>query len=63
MSTRRLDRGALVWGAVFTVIGVTFLAAEVGGWTVRADVFLPLLLIIAGVVLAVSGVGRRDRAS
>jgi hypothetical protein len=53
-----LDRGALVWGAVFTLVGLTFLLQEAGVWEVRADVFLPALVIVAGVVLIASGLLR-----
>jgi membrane protein DedA with SNARE-associated domain len=59
MSSRRWDRGALVWGAIFTVIGVTFLLQEADVWRVRADVFLPVLLVVAGVVLVFGGLMRR----
>jgi hypothetical protein len=57
-----LDRSALVWGAVFAVIGVAFLLQEAGVWVVRASVFLPAVLIIAGVVLIVSGFLRGEPA-
>jgi hypothetical protein len=56
----RLDRAALVWGAVFTIVGGAFLLQELGVWRVRADVFLPVLLIVAGVLLAVTGMSRRE---
>ncbi len=55
MSTGGLDRAALVWGAVFTLLGAAFLLQELGVWQVRAGVFLPALLIVAGVVLALTG--------
>jgi hypothetical protein len=56
----RVDRAALVWGAVFTIIGGAFLLQGWGVWRVRADVFLPVLLIVAGVVLAATGLARRE---
>lgn len=55
MRAAALDRAALVWGVAFTVVGVTFFLEELGVWQVRAEVFLPVLLIIAGVVLVGSG--------
>lgn len=55
MRTRSLDRAALAWGAAFTVVGITFLLQEAGALRVRADVLLPVVLIIAGAVLVASG--------
>ena len=60
-TTRKLDRSALVWGAVFTMVGVAFLLQEAGVWQVRAEVLLPVLLIVAGVVLVLSGLVRQER--
>lgn len=60
MRPRTFDRAALVWGAVFTVIGVAFLLQEVGAWRVRMDVFLPVVLIIAGIVLVGGGFVRNE---
>ena len=63
MTTQRVDRAALVWGAVFAVTGATFLLQEAGVWRIRAEVFLPALLIVAGVVLIASGwLGRGESA-
>jgi hypothetical protein len=60
----RLDRAALAWGAVFCTLGVAFLLEEAGVWQVRLGVLVPLLLIIAGVVVALSaaspGTGARE---
>lgn len=55
MNSQQLDRSALVWGAVFTVLGGTFLLEEAGVWSVRAGVLVPVLLIVAGLVLVLSG--------
>ena len=62
MSERRLDRGALVWGALFTVLGAAFLLQELGLWRIRGEVFLPVLLIVAGAMLLVSAVAGREGA-
>jgi hypothetical protein len=53
-----LNRAALVWGTLFTLTGGAYLAQELGVWSVRPDVFLPLLLIVAGVVLLLTGTRR-----
>jgi hypothetical protein len=60
MSGKSLGRGTLVWGSLFTLIGGAFLAQAWGVWQVRADVLVPLLLIVAGSVLVVSGAGHRS---
>lgn len=62
MRDTRLDRSALVWGSLFTVVGATFLLQELGVWRVSAEVLLPVLLIVAGVVLLGSGLSRGDAA-
>lgn len=53
---RRMDRSALVWGALFTVVGATYLLQALGVWQVRGEVLLPVLLIAAGLVVVISGV-------
>lgn len=60
MTDVRLDRAALVWGALFTVTGATFLGQEWGWWTVQAGVLVPLLLIVAGSVLLLAGLVQRE---
>lgn len=60
---RRLDRSALVWGAVFCTVGLAYLLEEFGVWNVQVGVLLPLLLIVAGVALAVSAVAGDPRAA
>jgi hypothetical protein len=57
MSTARYDRSALVWGAIFTVLGVGFLLQETGVVQLRAEILLPSLLVVAGAVLLVAAVG------
>ncbi len=59
MSTDGVDRSALIWGSVFTVLGAAFLLQEAGAWEVRAEFLLPFLLIAVGVVLLVSAVTDR----
>lgn len=52
MST--LDRSSLVWGAIFLTVGAAYLLEEFDVWDVRLGVIVPLLLIVAGLALAVS---------
>lgn len=51
---RRLDRAAVAWGAVFLTVGLAFLLDELGVWRVQLGILVPLLLIVAGLALAVS---------
>jgi hypothetical protein len=60
MSPVRYDRTALVWGAIFTVLGVGFLLQETGLWQLRAEILLPSLLVVAGVVLLVAAVAGKE---
>jgi hypothetical protein len=55
------DRAALTWGAVFATLGVAFLLDELGVWQVHLGVLLPLLLIVAGLALALSAAFPRAR--
>jgi cytochrome c oxidase subunit IV len=52
---RGIDRSALVWGLLFTVVGLTYLLQEFGVWDVRGEVLLPVLLIVAGGAVLVTG--------
>jgi cytochrome c oxidase subunit IV len=52
---RGLDRGSLVWGLLFTVVGLTYLLQALGVWEVRGEVLLPILLIVAGGAVLVTG--------
>jgi cytochrome c oxidase subunit IV len=58
---RGIDRSALVWGLLFTVVGLTYLLQALGVWDVRGEVLLPVLLIVAGgAVLATGFAGDRS---
>ena len=52
---RGIDRSALVWGLLFTVVGLTYLLQALGVWDVRGEVLLPILLIVAGGAVLVTG--------
>jgi cytochrome c oxidase subunit IV len=59
---RGIDRAAVVWGLLFTVVGLTYLLQELGVWDVRGEVLLPVLLIVAGGAVLATGVAG-DRSS
>ncbi len=50
-----IDRSAVVWGLLFTVVGLTYLLQALGVWDVRGEVLLPILLIVAGGAVLVTG--------
>jgi hypothetical protein len=54
------DRGSVAWGVVFCVLGVAFLLDALDVWEVRMGVLVPLLLIVAGIVLAISAAWPRS---
>lgn len=56
------NRSSLAWGAVFCTVGLAYLLEEVGVWEVQLGVLLPLLLVVGGVVLAVSALLPDSRA-
>jgi hypothetical protein len=57
----KLNSAAIFFGCAFVALGGGHLLAELGGWDLRTDVLLPVILIIGGLGLAVSGliIGRR----
>ncbi len=60
---RPADLSALVWGAVFVVLGGAYLLEALGVWDVRGAVLVPMLLILAGIIVLATAVtrGRADR--
>jgi hypothetical protein len=63
MSPWRFDRGAMIAGSVFVVLGVLFLLDELNAIRLRAAYVLPVVLIVAGVVVLVGSLasGRTER--
>jgi hypothetical protein len=56
----KLDRGAVVWGVVFILLGSAYLLDDLGVWSVQITYLWPVLLIAAGVALA--GTALTDRS-
>jgi LiaI-LiaF-like transmembrane region len=48
---RDLDRGAIVFGVFFVVVGVAFLLDRLSVWTIHARYVPPILLIAFGVAV------------
>lgn len=47
----RRDRGAIVFGVFFVLVGVAFLLDRLDVWTIRARYLPPVLLIAFGVAV------------
>ena len=57
------DRGSVLWGLVFVTVGGAYLLDALDVWVVRATYLLPVLLIVAGLAVAVTALGDAgDRA-
>lgn len=54
----RVHRGAAAAGAAFTGLGVLFLLEALGVFRIAPGVLWPLLIIVLGAGLVVSGTGR-----
>ncbi|MGZ4131140.1 MAG: LiaI-LiaF-like domain-containing protein [Actinomycetota bacterium] len=48
---RDRDRGAIVFGVFFVVVGFAFLLDRLNVWTIHAKYLLPILLIAFGVAV------------
>lgn len=53
-----VDRAAAGTGVAFVVLGVMFLLEALGAYDLSPGVLWPLLIIVLGVTLLVSGTGR-----
>ena len=47
-------RGGIFWGLVLLIVGVVWLAASLGYVTLKFEILVPLLVIVAGLYLLVS---------
>lgn len=53
----RGNRMAVVWGVFFIGAGIAFLLDRLDVWTLRARYVLPVLLIVLGAAILLSGRG------
>lgn len=51
VAERRPDRAAIVFGLFFLLTGVAFLLDRLDVWTIEAEYFAPLALILLGVAV------------
>ena len=57
----RLSRSALFFGVLFVAVGAAYLLEDLGVWTLRAGVFLPIVLVVGGLALTVSAFAGQRR--
>lgn len=56
--------GTFVTGAIFTVLGFAYLLQEFDVWSISLRYFFPILVILVGVAVALTGLrGRHDDGS
>ncbi len=60
MNDLPINRGSIVAGAFFILVGVAFLLQELGLWDLKAVYVLPVLLIALGVAVILGGTRKRE---
>jgi uncharacterized membrane protein len=60
MNDQPVNRGSIVAGVFFILVGVAFLLQELGLWDLKAVYVLPVLLIALGVAVILGGTRRRE---
>lgn len=60
MNDKPINRGSVVAGVFFILVGAAFLLDELGMWELRAIYVLPVLLIALGVAVILGGTGRSE---
>ena len=60
MNDLPVNRGSIVAGAFFILVGVAFLLQELGLWDLNAVYVFPVLLIALGVAVILGGTRRRE---
>jgi hypothetical protein len=60
MNDQPINRGSIVAGVFFVLVGAAFLLQELDVWDLRAAYVFPVLLIALGVAVLLGGTGRRE---
>ncbi|MGZ8755782.1 MAG: LiaI-LiaF-like domain-containing protein [Acidimicrobiia bacterium] len=60
MNDQPVNRGSIVAGVFFILVGVAFLLQELGLWDLKAVYIFPVLLIALGVAVILGGTRRRE---
>ncbi len=63
MNDQPINRGSVVAGVFFILVGAAFLLQELDVWELNAVYVLPLLLIALGVAVLLGGTGKRESGS
>ncbi|HKZ30040.1 MAG TPA: DUF5668 domain-containing protein [Acidimicrobiia bacterium] len=58
MSDRPINRGSVVAGVFFVLVGAAFLLQELDLWDLKAIYVFPVLLIALGVAVLLGGTGK-----
>ena len=61
MNEGSYNRGAVIWGLIFVVLGVLFLLDQLEVINLKAAYILPVVLIVIGVTFLISGAASRRR--
>jgi hypothetical protein len=63
MNDRPINRGSIIAGVFFILIGAAFLLQELELWDLKAVYVFPVLLIALGIAVLLGGTGRREGSS
>jgi hypothetical protein len=58
MNNQPINRGTVVAGVLFILIGAAFLLQELDLWTLKAVYVFPVLLIVLGLAVILGGTGK-----
>jgi membrane protein DedA with SNARE-associated domain len=61
MNGRDFNRGSVIWGLIFIVLGVLFLLDQLDVFDLKAAYIFPVVLIVIGATFLVSGATSRRR--
>jgi len=62
MNDRPINRGSIVAGVFFILIGAAFLLQELDLWNLKAVYVFPVLLIVLGIAVLFGGTRRSENS-
>ena len=60
MNDLPINRGSVVAGVFFILVGTAFLLQEAGLWDLKAVYVFPVLLIVLGLAVLLGGTGSKE---
>ncbi|MDH3259809.1 MAG: DUF5668 domain-containing protein [Acidimicrobiia bacterium] len=63
MNDRPINRGSVVAGVFFILVGAAFLLQELDVWDLKAVYVFPVLLVVLGVAVLLGGTGKSEGSS